>query len=327
MKSYTIADAHCDTISGLYREVSLYKNGGHLDICRMQKYKNWLQFFACWVDSSLSVGEQANLCDTIIDNYHSEIHKNAQHIAHTTNIGEIHSAWNDGKIAALLTLEGGGSIGSDIANIQRLYDKGVRLITLTWNHNNDIASGAGDKNPAYGLTAFGRQAVDEMNRLGIIVDVSHLSERGFWDLAEHTSGADRLPAHRIFVASHSNARAVCGHVRNLTDEQFLHMKSIGGVAGMNLCPLFVSTDCNSYGKKPDIDGIIAHIEHFIALGGEDNIGLGCDFDGIDYALSDLQGAEHMYRLLDRLATLGYSDAQIEKIAYKNFLRVVETVCG
>jgi len=322
MYNYTIADAHCDTVSGLYREAVLYKNSGHLDICRMKQYKNWLQFFACWVDSSFSINVQTTQRDTIIDKYYSEIRLNSQYITHTTNIGEILDAWANGKIAAFLTLEGGGSIGDNLENVQLLYDKGVRLITLTWNHNNDIASCAACKVPAYGLTAFGKQAVDEMNRLGIIVDVSHLSDRGFWNLAEHMSGTNKP-----FVASHSNARAVCNHVRNLTDEQFLHLKSIGGVAGMNLCPLFVAADCNSYGKKVPLDGIVAHIEHFMALGGEDSIGLGCDFDGIDYALSDLQGAEHMYRLLDRLSALGYSNMQIEKIAYKNFLRVVESVCG
>jgi membrane dipeptidase len=318
MYNYTIADAHCDTVSGLYREVNLYKNAGHLDICRMKEYKNWLQFFACWVDPAPSVAEQTKRRDAIISGYHDQIRENSRHIAHATTAEEIRGAWRDGKIAAFLTLEGGGSIGEDIGEVSRLYEAGVRLITLTWNANNAIASGAGDPSPSYGVTEFGRRVVDRKNELGMIVDVSHLSERGFWELAEHMGGG--AYAGRPFVASHSNSRKICPHPRNLTDEQFLHIKSVGGVTGINLCPLFV-------GAKANISGIVKHVEHFMSLGGEDNVGLGCDFDGIDDTPSDLRGVEHLYRLLVALAAIGYSGELIEKIAYGNFLRVIEAVCS
>ena len=309
MKKFTVADAHCDS---LIKVSELYESTGQFDIKRVQEYKSWLQFFAVCTDTTIGHEREKAQAWEIIEKFNEQIRYNSEHISHVKNISDIHAAFDSGKIAALLALEGGGAIGIDIRNVQKLYDAGVRLITLTWNAENTIATGAGVNNPTHGLTEFGRLVVAEMNRLGMIVDVSHLSEKSFWDVAEVCEGA--------FIASHSNSKHICNHVRNLTDEQFLEIVRVGGVAGMNFYTLFVNGT-----NKAKIDDMMKHIDHFLALGGEDSIALGSDFDGIDTCLSDLKGAEDMHKLFTRMSKAGYSDELIGKIAAENLLRVVSTL--
>ncbi len=313
MYSYTVVDAHCDTISELYRPLRLYQNDGHLDIKRLKAYKNWLQFFALWAPPQLDAVGAFQRCETIIRQFHEQLARYSAYIEQVANIKEIESAFGRRKIGAFLTLEGGVPIGGDLAVLDWFYAQGVRCIAPTWNNSNLLGTGAGEEDPVTGLTSLGKQAVSRMNALGIIVDVSHLSEKSFWDVAQDCAGP--------FAATHSNARKICDHRRNLTDEQFLAVVRAGGVVGMNMYPLFVTG-----GKKAGIDDLIRHIEHFLSLGGADNIGLGCDFDGIDYGLEEIKGAEHVYLLFDRMRRMNYPDSLIAKIASENFLGLIKAVC-
>lgn len=306
MYNYNIIDAHCDTISQMYIKTALKKSKGHLDIERMKMYRGWIQIFALWSENEGEAKQkQSHL--KMLERFYDQIGKNADDIVFADSAGKIKSAFEENRTAAVLAVEGADWIES-ADDIMFLYQKGVRCITLTWNGSNYIGGGVGDKKEK-GLTEFGKKAVRLMNDIGILTDVSHASEKTFWDTIETST--------KPISATHSNSKAICPHRRNLTDEQFLALIKTGGVCGINYYPVFVSDK-----KSAKIDDIIRHIEHFCALGGEDNIGLGGDFDGIDITPDDLRGAEDVHILLDRLLKMNYSEDTVKKIAGKNFCRLL-----
>lgn len=309
--AYKVIDAHCDTIGEIYTSCELAKSKGQLDIERMSEYGAWLQVFAVWEDVKKGENVQRQRHDEIIRRFYAEMQANKDKITHITDGSMIEGAWDDGKIAALLGIEGGDWIKSE-KDIEYIYDKGVRILTLTWNYANHMACGVGTENESKGLSELGKNALRKMNELGILADVSHINESSFWDVIECTT----MP----ISATHSNSKTICPHRRNLTDAQFEAICKNGGVVGINYYPSFVGT-C----KRIGIDDIIKHIEHFCALGGENNIGLGGDFDGVDALPRDLRGVQDVYRLLDRLLALNYSEQLVEKLAYKNFLRLFKKV--
>lgn len=311
---YTVIDTHCDTAAALYRPFTLSKNAGHLDAERMQRYAGWIQFFGVFTDSKLAYAEAKQSCDAILQGLNRQIAKNKDSVMQVTNSAEIETALHTGKIGAFFSLEGAGPIGTDLRRIDELYAQGVRCIGLTWNDTNALASGVGELHPAFGLTPLGRLAVRNMNTLGILIDVSHLSERSFWDVCETSSAP--------ILATHSNAKALCRHRRNLTDSQFEAIVQSGGVVGINFYPLFLSD-----GGTACVEDIVRHIEYFMARGGEDHLGLGSDFDGIETTPADLRGVQDMYRIFDRLAQLNYTQSQMDKISYKNMLGLIQNVCG
>ena len=229
----------------------------------------------------------------------------------TKNVHVIKSAAdleNAAGVSVILGIEGGEGAEGSLHRLEELFGEGVRLMTLTWNHKNEISGTAFEKSG--GLTPFGKKAVLKMQELHMMVDVSHLSDEGFYDVAEITS--------KPFIASHSNSRTVCPHFRNLTDDQFKVLINRGGVAGINLCPDFLGAD-------PSVDSVVRHIEHFASLGGENNIGIGADFDGIDSLPRGISGTEDLYKVFDRLLSLNYSQEQVDKIAFSNMYRVFSEV--
>ncbi len=288
---YSVFDAHCDTLCHT-RDFGkkLFKNDCHLDIERMSAYKSYTQVFACFTDPIYKT-RAMDRCLDLIDIFHRFAPE-----------------------GAVLSLEGGEPITS-LAALRNLYRLGVRIIALTWNFSNHIASGAAETDESRGLTKFGRSVVGEMNRLGIFADVSHLNDKSFYDVAEATT----LP----ILATHSNSRsvcrskAVCPVERNLTDEQFRVICGSGGCVGINFCPDFL----NESGRA-GIDDIVKHIERFMSLGGENHIGIGADFDGVDALPDGIRGCEDLYKVFDRLLALNYTEEQVEKISHKNFERVV-----
>ena len=163
-----------------------------------------------------------------------------------------------------------------------------------------------------GLSQFGEKVVRQMNRLGMAIDVSHLSEKGFWDAAEISE--------KPFIASHSNAKSICSHKRNLSDEQIKEIINKKGFIGVNFYPPFL-TDCDRCGIKD----IIKHIEHILSLGGENNIGFGSDFDGVDYLPDGIEGAQDYYKIIDELLKLGYSEKLVRKISCENFINVLTSI--
>ena len=267
------------------------KNNLHIDGKRLEKFEEITQVFAVFISPEYYSAPMER-CKGIIDNFKTELRKCGM------------SLWESGEMPkksprAILSLEGGEPIES-LADLNTLAKWGIRMIAPTWNHKNQLGTGVMDAEDE-GLTDFGKKVINKMGKMGIILDVSHLSEKSFWDAISVYDG--------IVCASHSNLKSVKNHPRNLTDDQFIAIKNRGGVCGINLYPPF-------FGE--DISCIKAHIDAFLALGGEDNIGLGCDFDGVDFLPSGVTGVESIESIIKNLP---YSTEIKEKIAYRNFMRV------
>ena len=289
-----IFDCHCDTASEMLdKNQALFENSLHIDLKRLEKYDSFTQVFAVFIapeyaDCAMDRAEK------IVMNFKKEAQNNS--ITICTCRDDFENAKT--RVKAFLSLEGGEPIQS-VSDLVRLHEMGIKMIAPTWNFANQLASGVESEDT--GLTDFGREIIAKMGQLGIIPDVSHLSERAFWDVAAIAKGP--------VCASHSNLKSVVAHKRNLTDEQFLAIKKSGGVCGINLYPPF-------FGE--DIACLKAHIDAFLALGGEDNIGLGCDFDGVDRLPRGISGVESMEAVIKNLP---YSAELKEKLAFRNFLRI------
>ena len=318
-------DAHCDTLSRnasprhpYFAGGSLRRNSGHLDLERFHTaFAPAAQFFAVfdtweneksWKAKSLYTSFQAQY-----GLFERAMEENTDLVSHCRTAAEAECAQAAGKIAAFLSVEGGELLDCDGKKLEDAWKKGVRMVNLTWNFENAL-SGSNADAPEKGLTACGRAFVCNMQKLGMIVDVSHLSDPGFRDVAE-LSRAAGVP----FIASHSNARAVCPHKRNLTDEQFTAIIELKGVVGLNLCPDFL-------GEPATLDTVRRHLDHFLELGGEDTVALGGDWDGISRlpeGISDVTGWAVLYGYLK---DHGYPEALLDKLFYKNLMRVVRQVC-
>jgi membrane dipeptidase len=311
-----VVDGHCDTIlhcMKMGRTLRERSGDGHLDLPRMREGGVDCQFFACYIGAEYKPERGLKRALQMIDRFYTEIRAAGDTVVQARNHAEIMAAVESGKIAAVLTMEGGECLDTDVSNVRIMKELGVVAIGLTWNERNMIADGVGEERTGGGLTNFGVEVVREMNRTGIIVDVSHLSEAGFWDVLE--------VSQKPVIASHSNAKAVCNHRRNLTDEQLVALAKNGGATGMNFAKDFVAP------KDADLAGVIRHIEHICALIGPDHIGLGSDFDGIGEGPKGLEDVTKMPAITRELIHLGYSEGNIRKILGGNFLRVIkEVVC-
>lgn len=305
------ADGHCDTIVRLYeKNQELFSNDGHIDIVRLNKFKAPLQFFAIWLDCKyhpISMRQAMKY----IEFYYSQLQKNEQVIGHINSFSDVIKNGLENKISALLALEGGEALEGEISAIHTYYRLGVRSITLTWNHRNRLADGVAEEESRGGLTRFGRQVIEEMEELGMLVDVSHLSEAGFSDVVKF--------AKKPFIASHSNARAICDVPRNLKDNQLLKIAEKGGVVGLNLYSPFLV----KYGQG-GIDDILSHIQHMLSVMGEDFISLGTDFDGIESTPKEISNVADMDTLFVSIEN-EFGKVVSEKIFSKNLLRVLKEV--
>lgn len=269
----------------------------------LAKYRGYVQVFAAWVDEES--GDTFSQALNLADKFREEIDKcGFTHIKDSKTLNEV---IQNEKIGAILSLEDGAAIGGKIERLYALYNLGFRLITLTWNGVNEIACGVlGNK--CGGLTNFGRQVVREMNRLGIVVDLSHISEEGFWDVLALTD--------KPVIVSHSNSKSLCFNPRNLTDDQVFAIIQSRGVMGISVYSDFLEDS-----GKADIVSVIRHVEHVLSLGGENNIGIGTDFDGIKKCAKELENAGTLYKIFDEMKRLNYSDELINKISHKNLLRL------
>lgn len=308
-----IVDAHCDTITTIMKcGEGLRKNNCHIDISRLKNYDSYVQFFAAFISPEHAKMGALKRTLSIIDRLYQEIENNKQDIMLCCNYNDMEDAFAGRKIAAVLTIEGGEALEGSLASLRMLYKMGVRGMTLTWNYRNQIADGVIDGISGGGLTPFGREVITEMNRLGTLIDVSHISEAGFWDVINLTAAP--------IIASHSNSKKLCSHPRNLTDEQLLALKKNGGVTGLNLYPVFLND-----GGKASIKDALSHIEYIVALTGEDTLGLGSDFDGIESTPEGLEGVQCYSNLLNELLKLNYSEGLVKKIAGENFIRIIKSV--
>ena len=297
-----ICDMHCDLPYKMFRDnVGIDGENTHWSL-KFLKNHNYVQFFAAFVNK-LMYDSPFDVCNNIIDKFINNLSL-YESITLVTDDETFDNALKTNKVAAMLTIEGGEALGGNIDNIKYFYDKGVRFITLTWNYPNQLGEGVGEFTQNRGLTEFGKKAVKEMSRLKMGIDVSHLTEKSFWDLCETVDTP--------FCATHSNSYTICPHLRNLTDNQFLEIVKRGGIVGINLYPLFLNDS-----EKADITDVVKHIEHFMALGGENTIALGSDFDGISVTPKGINNVGEWDNLFEYLLKINYPEKIIAKIAGEN----------
>lgn len=301
-----IFDTHCDTLNEInIQKCGLRKNRLHIDLHRASEYDGYAQFFAAWIENEQNALEKFN---TLADIFENETDKNSDIVKKCFSFNDLQAARSENKIAAFFSLEGAYFINS-AADIDYIYSKGVRCASLTWNGDSMLAGGVDTKNP---LTSLGRELIPVFEQKGIILDVSHLNENSFWGLADI--------AKKPFIASHSCSKALCGHPRNLTDEQFLQICRVGGCVGVNFYSTFLSDD-----GRASIDTLAEHIKHFKKIGSIDAIGLGSDFDGVDTLPYGIAGIESMSKIKDALSSCGFTENEIDKITHLNFERVTKEI--
>lgn len=295
-------DCHCDTAARAREHgEKLRRSRMQLDLERLSHYSPAGQVFAvCAADDA----EPVKFADVSIAFFLEQIKENSDIVKLCLNFRDILSAEKEGKIAALLSIEG----AEQISDIDVAYMQGVRIVHMTWNHDNALCGAAMDSGA--GLTQEGKRFVMRAQQLGIMLDMSHISERGFWDTLSIST--------RPVIAGHSNAKAVCNVTRNLTDAQFTALVKQGGGAGINLYPEFLGLGC-------DIDAVFAHIEHFISLGGEKSVFLGCDLDGIEQMPKGISGVQDLGRIYEALLRHNYPERLARDIFRNNILRVMEKV--
>lgn len=327
-----VIDMHCDTMLSIYNTLkageksALKKNNLQIDLEKMKQGDYVLQNFAIFTHLKKVVNPEFQVQE-IIDLYYQELEKNKEIIRPVYQYRDIEDNLKNGYMSAMLTLEEGDVVYDSLAVLRNYYRLGVRMITLTWNFSTSIGHPNFKSHPEMkfkelyntnekdGLTPFGITYVQEMERLGMIIDVSHLSDAGFYDVLKYTT--------KPFVASHSNARSVCGVARNLSDEMIRQLANRGGVMGINYCGDFLLETKEGNAPSRIID-MVKHIKHIVSIGGIDCVGLGSDFDGIDSQL-ELQDASFLPQLEKALQRAGFSVEEIEKIFYKNVLRVYQQV--
>lgn len=303
-----LADAHCDTITyAMDKRESLFNCSGHLNLKKLESaFDGCMQFMAVWIQKSEGAPMKKLAIDAL--NYFYEqknLYASAMRLILNKKDAEVGLTK---QVGILLSLEGGELLEGELENISMYYEMGVRSICLTWNGHNELGDGVMVNN-ACGLTEFGKEAIREMNSLGMIVDVSHASKHTFWDAVEFST----FPV----IASHSNAFAVCPHIRNLDDAQLRAIGEKRGFAGINMYSDFIAEDgASEY-------WILKHIEHMLRVAGEDCVGLGCDFDGIERTPEGYNSVSNLPKLYNRLENT-YGVKLADKIFYKNLIRVVRT---
>ena len=340
-----IIDMHCDTISEIYALKNggegagsgLRENGLMIDLLRMKDSGYMCQSFALFLHAERLKKEGKSPFSYAIelsDLLDEEIEKNSDLISYVTTGSQIEENYSRGLMSALKTVEEGAAYEGDIDKLRQLYDRGVRKSTLTWNFENELAfpnrSEFVPESGTWSCTGFdmenglkkkGFEFVEVMEDMGILIDISHLNDAGIKDVFSAVKGSTPV------IASHSNARACCMHPRNLSDEMLRAIGAHGGVTGINYAPSFLSEEnISSENGLSRISDMIRHMKHIKNVSGIDSIGLGSDFDGIGGRL-ELSGAQDMQKLADAMSLSGFSDEEIEKVFYKNVLRVYKEVLG
>lgn len=321
MNTIPFIDMHCDTLMQAWfrhkRQIYHFPSA-MLDVERLRQGGAKAQFFAIFLQSlrlKRMIGPLMPKDEAYIEKlaavFRRTLEAHEEEISFAGSGRELEENWNRGKISAFLSLEDGREVRGRMERLEEYHQMGIRILGLTWNHPNCFGypNSTDVTVMKRGLSDFGKEAVGELNRLGILIDVSHLSDGGFWDVARISK--------KPFVASHSNARALCPHTRNLTDEMIKAVGEAGGVIGLNQCPRFLYSGSD----ENRIEDLVAHLLHIRNVGGRECAALGSDFDGISGKLV-LEGPQDYNRLADALERAGLSEDEIEEIYYKNVERVI-----
>lgn len=315
-------DLHCDTLLRMYlKKKDIAELDGHICLDKLTRGGALMQCFAAFLpthDSAEAYGIELSpyeLFNEMADVFDAMLARHADKLAQVRSLADMRRAEAEGRIGAMLTVEDAALLDGQVGRVDELYARGVRMVALTWNYENSLAypNSMDAAAHARGLKPFGIEAVERMEALGMIVDVSHLSEGGFWDVARH--------AVRPFAASHSCARALCGHSRNLTDAQLHALGDCGGVCGVNFYSLFLNGN-EAYTANADI---VRHMCHIRDKAGIEAVALGSDFDGIDCRLQ-MEDYSGLPALVDAMRH-AFTDDEIDLICAKNALRLIKDVIG
>ena len=309
-----VFDLHCDTALALSERsvgyTALRSNHRHVDLTRAGELGGYAQCFAMYTTPDFDKWFQkpvTEVFDNMLSNLEKEIERNSDLIAKAGSTAEIEENRKNGKMSAILTLEGPAGIGFDAGRLRELYDRGFRISTLGWNEKNILT---GSHVTGGGLTDAGREYVRECQRLGILVDVSHISDEAFWDIMEITTAP--------IVASHSNLRSVCGHSRNLTEDMYKAIVQTGGTAGINLCAPFIKE------SGADFDATCDHIFRMLEIDPTGaHVSLGGDLDGCDELPEGFVGIQSYNALADRLFERGLDEKTIRNIYWNNTMGVMD----
>jgi membrane dipeptidase len=353
-----VLDTHADTTQQMIYEgfdLGARATQGHIDIPRMREGGLDAVFFSIWMPSTLSGPDVVKRSLRQIDAVREQVRRHPKDLVLATTAADVRKAQADGKIAALMGMEGGHMIDDDLGVLRMYAELGVRYLTLTHFNNNHWADSSTDAPAHNGLTDFGKDVVRELNRLGVMVDISHVSDKTFYDALE----VSKAP----LMASHSSCRAISGHARNMSDDMIKALAAKGGVIQINYEITFLSEearlkkeaegervqdlgklfescgentaceirererldrDAMEKGDLPQVSWqkIVEHIDHVVKLVGPDHVGLGSDFDGASMPLG-LEDASKLPRLTEALLAKGYRAEDVEKILGGNLLRVME----
>lgn len=323
-----LIDMHCDTMSALLhsgRKQSLAQNDLCVDIEGMYKAGTWIQFFACFVDAfkfqkkpsfdivSMSWEDAWREVLQLLEQLRKEESQDLQMIR---TCADAEKNREMGRLCALATVEEGGVLNEKMERLEELYESGVRLLTLTWNYENCLGypNSVDADIMKCGLKSFGMEVIERMNELGMLIDVSHLSDGGFWDCIQKS----KVP----IVASHSNVRALCTHPRNLSDDMLRALAEKGGVAGLNFYPAFLKED-----SQVTVADLARHVKHMIHVAGEDVVAIGTDFDGFESTVTKgyISHIREMERVWETCRKEGITESQLDKICWQNAWRVMQEV--
>lgn len=352
-----VLDSHCDTPSQILRlrDLSLDNDHAHVDFPKLKRGGVDGAFFALYVPGNLETEEAFEYSQRLLEGVERAVEANSSSVAFATDSAQAFSNKQEGRFSVFLGLENGSPIGNSFDRLKWFYDRGVRYVTLCHSSDNQICDSCASKVKRWGgLSPFGKELVAEMNRLGILIDVSHISDASFYDVLKYSD--------RPVVATHSCCRALCTHPRNMTDDMIRSLASAGGVIQINFYPLFLDSgfaevlsgsgleEKGGYVEKefindpsdplkraawnriqdeiqalprPSFKLIADHIDHVVALAGIDHVGIGSDFDGIEVTPEGMEDISMMPKLFEELRRRGYSEADLEKMASGNFFRILE----
>ena len=303
-----IFDLHCDTVSEIYKsKESLLSNTKAVSIDKYSCFSKKAQVFAIWSDNEKSEDEAFVTFQHTATLLREQIEENKELVSLCTTSQELENAQKEGKLSAILAVEDAKLLSGDLSRLERLQEFGVKILTLGWKGHSCVC---GSYDTDDGLTDFGFEVLKECENLGIIVDVSHLSEKGFWDVAGK--------AQKPFIASHSNSHILCGHRRNLTDIQLRTIVSAGGICGVNLVGKHLAKrlpEEKALVPSEVLEAVCQHIEHFSSIAPQ-NICLGLDLDGTE-PLAGLESIDKTPVLFEALTNRGMDEAQAESIFYDN----------
>ena len=310
-----ILDSHCDTPSQIYRlslDMSCENEGTHVDFPKLKRGEVDGAFFALYIPASMDAEPEKGFeyALKMLEATRRSVEENSHLAAFAGSREQAYKNKAEGRFSVFLGLENGSPIGESLNNLKYFYDNGIRYITLCHSGNNQICDSCATSVKRWGgLSPFGREVVAEMNRLGLLIDVSHVSDDTFYDVLKYSV--------KPVVATHSCCRALCDHPRNMTDDMIRALAQAGGVIQINFYPIFLDSS-----ESASVARIADHIDHAVNLAGIDHVGIGSDYDGIEVTPEGMEDISMMPKLFDELRERGYSESDLFKIAGENFFRIL-----